>query len=57
MKYTGGIEGQYGSREDPKKLALIQEIPGNTGELVILDTIDPGFNMFFPISSLDLLYS
>jgi hypothetical protein len=38
MKYMGEIEGQYGSREDPKKLALIREIPGNTGELVTLDT-------------------
>jgi hypothetical protein len=36
MKYAGEIEGQYGSREDPKKLALIREIPGNTGELVTL---------------------
>jgi hypothetical protein len=36
MKYTGEIEGQYGSREDKKKLALIREIPGNTGELVTL---------------------
>jgi hypothetical protein len=36
MKYTGEIEGQYGSREDPKKLALIQEFPGNTGEFVTL---------------------
>jgi hypothetical protein len=36
MKYTGEIEGQYRSREDPKKLALIREIPGNTGELVTL---------------------
>jgi hypothetical protein len=36
MKYTGEIEGQYGSREDPKKLALIREFPGNTGELVTL---------------------
>jgi hypothetical protein len=36
IKYTGEIEGQYGSREDPKKLAVIQEIPGNTGELVTL---------------------
>jgi hypothetical protein len=32
----GEIEGQYGSREDPKKLALIREIPGNIGELVTL---------------------
>jgi hypothetical protein len=30
----GEIEGQYGSRDDPKKLALIREIPENTGELV-----------------------
>jgi hypothetical protein len=36
MKYTGEIEGQYGSQEDPKKLALIREFPGNTGELVTL---------------------
>jgi hypothetical protein len=36
MKYTGEIEGQYGSREVPKKLALIREIPGNTRELVTL---------------------
>jgi hypothetical protein len=36
MKYTGEIKGQYGRREDPKKLALIREIPGNTGELVTL---------------------
>jgi hypothetical protein len=40
MKYTGEIEGQYGSREDPKKLALIREISGNTGELVTLTTAD-----------------
>jgi hypothetical protein len=32
----GEIEGQYGSREDPKKVTLIREFPGNTGELVTL---------------------
>jgi hypothetical protein len=36
IKYTGEIEGQCGSQEDPKKLAVIWEIPGNTGELVTL---------------------
>jgi hypothetical protein len=40
MKYTGEIEGQHGSREDPKKLALIREFPGNTGELVTLAVLD-----------------
>jgi hypothetical protein len=32
----GEIEGQYGTREDPKKLAVIWEFPRNTGELVNL---------------------
>jgi hypothetical protein len=30
MKYTGEIDGQYGSRED-KKIVLIQELPVNLG--------------------------
>jgi hypothetical protein len=33
MKYTGEIEGQYRSREDPKKISSNTEDPGKYGRV------------------------